>query len=101
MLSLDRELKVALRTGSIVLGSKKVLSHLGVGKGKLVIMASNCPELVREKVEYYAKLSGIPIYHAPYTSRELGEICQRGHVVATLLILDEGSSEILKVLESG
>jgi len=99
MVNLERELKVALRTGKIVMGSKEVLKHVGVGKGKLVIIASNCPELIKEQIEYYAKLSRIPIYHAPYTSKELGEMCQRGHMVASLVILDEGDSEILKLME--
>ncbi len=99
MVSLERELKVALRTGKIVIGSKEVLKLIGVGKGKLVIIASNCPELIKEQIEYYTKLSGIPVYYAPYTSRELGEMCQRGHMVASLVVLDEGDSEILKLIE--
>ncbi|RLF07980.1 MAG: 50S ribosomal protein L30e [Thermoprotei archaeon] len=99
MVSLERELKVALRTGKVVIGSKEVLKLIGVGKGKLVIIASNCPELIKEQIEYYAKLSEIPVYYAPYTSRELGEMCQRGHMVASLVVLDEGDSEILKLIE--
>ncbi|MHC1601538.1 MAG: 50S ribosomal protein L30e [Candidatus Nezhaarchaeales archaeon] len=99
MVNLERELKVALRTGKIVIGSKEVLKLIGTGKGKLIIIASNCPELIKEQVEYYAKLSGIPVYYAPYTSKELGEMCQRGHMVASLVVLDEGDSEILKLIE--
>ena len=99
MVSLERELKVALKTGKIVFGSKEVLKLIGMGKGKLVIMASNCPEFIKEHIKYYAKLSGIPIYYAPYTSKELGEMCQRGHMVASLVVLDEGESEILKLIE--
>ncbi|MCC6042727.1 MAG: 50S ribosomal protein L30e [Candidatus Verstraetearchaeota archaeon] len=99
MVSLDRELKVALRTGSIVLGSREVLKLISVGKGKLVIVASNCPELIKEQIEYYAKLSGIPIYHAPYTNMEIGEMCQRKHSISSLLVLEEGESEILKLVE--
>jgi len=72
---------------------------IGVGKGKLVIVASNCPELVKNQVEYYAKLSGIPIYHASYTNMEIGEMCQRKHPISSLLVLEEGESEILKLIE--
>ncbi|MHC1627483.1 MAG: 50S ribosomal protein L30e [Candidatus Nezhaarchaeales archaeon] len=99
MVNLERELKVALRTGKLVIGSKEVMKLIGKGKGKMIIIESNCPELIKEQVEYYAKLSGIPVYYAPYTSKELGEMCQRGHMVASLVVLDEGDSEILKLIE--
>lgn len=99
MVNLDRELRVALRTGKVVFGSKEVLKLAGRGKGKLLIVSSNCPEYVREQLEYYAKLAGIPIYRAPYTGIELGEICQRKHVISSLLILEEGESEVLKLVE--
>jgi len=99
MVSLDRELKVALKTGSVIFGSKEVLKLISVGKGKLVIVASNCPEFVRDQIEYYAKLSNIPVYHAPYTNMEIGEMCQRKHSISSLLVLEEGESEILKLVE--
>jgi len=99
LVNFEREIKVAMRTGKVVLGSKEVLELISRGKGKLVIIASNCPELIKEQLEYYAKLSGIPIYHSPYTSKEMGEICQRGHVVASLVVMDEGESEIMKLIE--
>ena len=98
-MSFDRELKVALRTGKVVFGSREVLKLISAGKGKLVIIASNCPELIREQIEYYAKLSGTLIYHAPYTSVEIGEMCQRKHPISSLLVLEEGESEILKLVE--
>jgi len=99
MVSLDRELKVALKTGSVIFGSKEVLKLISVGKGRLVIVASNCPEFMREQIEYYAKLSNIPVYHAPYTNMEIGEMCQRKHPISSLLVLEEGESEILKLVE--
>ncbi len=99
MVSLDRELKVALKTGNVIFGSKEVLKLISLGKGKLVIVASNCPELVREQIEYYARLSNIPVYHASHTNMEIGEICQRRHSISSLLVLDEGESEILKLVE--
>lgn len=99
MISLDRELKVALKTGKVIFGSKEVLKSISKGKGKLVIVASNCPELIKQQIEYYAKLSNIPVYRAPYTNQELGDMCQRRHVVSSLLVLEEGESEILRLIE--
>jgi len=99
VVSLDRELKVVLKTGDVVLGSREVLKLISLGKGKLVIVASNCPELIKEQIEYYAKLSSIPVYRAPYTNMEIGEMCQRKHPISSLLVLEEGESEILKLTE--
>ncbi|MEM1624369.1 MAG: 50S ribosomal protein L30e [Candidatus Nezhaarchaeales archaeon] len=99
MISLDRELKVALKTGKVVFGSKEVLRLISRGLGKLVIVASNCPDIIKQQIDYYAKLSQIPVHHAPYTSQELGGMCQRGHAISSLLVLEEGESEILKLIE--
>ncbi|MDI9620035.1 MAG: 50S ribosomal protein L30e [Candidatus Nezhaarchaeota archaeon] len=99
MVDFEKELRVALRTGKVIMGGNEVLKLASAGKGKLLILASNCPEKLKKEVEYYARLSHIPIYHAPYTSRELGGACQRGHMISSLAILDEGDSEILKVIE--
>ncbi|MEM1901615.1 MAG: 50S ribosomal protein L30e [Candidatus Nezhaarchaeales archaeon] len=99
VISLDRELKVALKTGKVVFGSKEVLRLISRGLGKLVIVASNCPDIIKQQIDYYAKLSQIPVHHAPYTSQELGGMCQRGHAISSLLVLEEGESEILKLIE--
>ncbi len=100
MISLENELKVAMRTGKVVLGSRQAMKLAALGKGKLIILARNCPEDLRALILHHAKLSNIPTYVCPLSSKELGEACGRRFMVAALTVLDEGDSEIMKLVES-
>lgn len=97
-MDIDRGIRVAVDTGNVTLGSAKSIQSLKLGKGKLVIMALNCPEDIREDVNYYSKLSNISVYDYEGTSVELGSVCGKPFTVATLIIMDPGDSTILEVM---
>ncbi|MDI9623644.1 MAG: 50S ribosomal protein L30e [Methanothermobacter sp.] len=97
-MDIDRGIRVAVDTGNVILGSKKSIQNLKLGKGKLVIIAENAPEDIKEDVEYYAKLSNIPIYVYNGSSVELGSVCGKPFTVTTLLIQDPGDSTILEIV---
>ncbi|MBI5680251.1 MAG: 50S ribosomal protein L30e [Methanobacterium sp.] len=97
-MDIDRGIRVAVDTGTVTLGSDKSVQALKLGKGKLVIIADNCPEEVREDVMYYSKLSDIPVYTYEGTSVELGSVCGKPFTVATLIIKDQGDSTILEAM---
>jgi large subunit ribosomal protein L30e len=96
-LDVDRGIRVAVDTGSVTLGSEKSIQGLKHGKGKLVIVAQNCPRDIREDVLHYSKLSEIPVYTYEGTSVDLGSVCGKPFTVATLTIKDPGDSNILEV----
>ncbi|HIQ23563.1 MAG TPA: 50S ribosomal protein L30e [Pyrodictium delaneyi] len=97
---IEKELVNALKTGKVILGSRKTLRYVKIGKAKAVIVAANAPPELRNDILYYAKLSGIPAYVYPGTSVELGAVCGKPFTVASLAILDPGSSRILDLIES-
>lgn len=97
-MDVDRGIRVAVDTGSVTLGSEKSIQGLKLGKGKLVIVAQNCPRDIREDVVYYSKLSEIPVYDYEGTSVDLGSVCGKPFTVATLTIKDPGDSNILEVM---
>lgn len=97
-MDIDRGIRVAVETGNVTLGSDKSVQRLKHGKGKLVIIAKNCPEDIKEDVIYYSKLSNIPIHGYEGTSLELGSVCGKPFTVATLIIKDPGDSNILEVM---
>lgn len=96
-MDVDRGIRVAVDTGSVTLGSEKSIQGLKQGKGKLVIVAQNCPRDIREDVLHYSKLSEIPVYTYEGTSVDLGSVCGKPFTVATLTIKDPGDSNILEV----
>lgn len=97
-MDIDRGIRVAVDTGSVTLGSEKSIQGLKHGKGKLVIIAENCPHDIREDVIHYSKLSEIPVYNYKGTSVDLGSVCGKPFTVATLTIKDPGDSNILEVM---
>ncbi len=97
---IERELVNALKTGKVVLGSRKTLRYVKTGKAKAVIVAANAPPELKSDIIYYAKLSNIPVYIYPGTSVELGAVCGKPFVVASLSILDPGNSRILELIEA-
>ncbi len=97
---IEKELVNALKTGTVVLGSRKTLKYVKTGKAKAVIVAANAPPELRSDIVYYAKLGGIPVYVYPGTSVELGAVCGKPFTVASLAILDPGSSRILELIEA-
>ncbi len=96
---IERQIRMAVETGEVVLGSNQTIKLLKFGKPKLVIVAANCPNEIREDIEYYAELADIPVFVYPGTSKELGSVCGRPHVVASMAVLDEGESELLATIE--
>lgn len=97
-MDVDRGIRVAVDTGNVTLGSEKSIQGLKLGKGKLVIIAQNCPRNIREDVLHYSKLSEIPVYDYEGTSVDLGSVCGKPFTVATLTIKDPGDSNILEVM---
>lgn len=99
MVDIVRELRTAMSTGKVVLGSKRTIGLCRFGKAKLVIVASNCPRGIREEIEYLCKLSGIPVYVFPGTSWDLGAVCGKPFMVASLAVVDPGESDIMALVE--
>ena len=97
-MDIDRGIRVAVDTGTVTLGSDKSIQALKLGKGKLVIIANNCPDEIREDVMYYSQLSEVPVYTYEGSSVDLGSVCGKPFTVATLIIREPGDSTILEVM---
>lgn len=98
---LGRELQMVIKTGSLVLGSKKTIKLTKLGKAKLIIVAANAPPEIKKDLKYYAKLSNIPVIEFPGTNMELGALCGKPFSVAALAIIDPGQSSILELAKQG
>ncbi len=90
----EKALRKAMKTGKVFLGSKRTIKALKNGEAKLVIVAANCPEEVRLKIQSF----DVPIVEFKGTNMELGAVCGKPFSVAALAIADAGESEILNVM---
>jgi large subunit ribosomal protein L30e len=100
MSSIDNELRLALSTGKVQLGSKAAIRELRRGRAKLAILASNCPEETRDTIENYGKLGEVPIMKHPKNSVDLGTLCGKPFPVSAVVINDPGDSKILDLVKN-
>ena len=98
MTSFESELRMLLKTGKVALGSRKAIKAALLGKAKLIILAENAPEDIRNDVLRYAKLSNIPVYIYKGTSVELGALCGKPFMVSAITVYDPGDSNILDLV---
>lgn len=89
------ELRKAFETGKVVIGSNETVRLAKTGGAKLIIIAKNAPKELKDDINYYAKLSNIPVYEFEGTSVELGTMLGKPFVIASLAIVEPGESKIL------
>ena len=94
---MDHELRMAINTGRIHLGSKVALREIRRGRALMAILSLNCPDEIRESIENHGKLSGIPVLRHQKDSLDLGVLCGKPFPVSTIVINDLGDSKILEL----
>ncbi len=100
MSSVDHELRLALSTGRVQLGSKVAVREMRRGRARLAILSSNIPGDMKEAIENYGKLGKIPIIHHPRDSVDLGILCGKPYPVSAIVINDPGDSRILDLVKA-
>jgi large subunit ribosomal protein L30e len=73
--SINNRLALVMKSGKYTLGYKTVLKTLRNSKGKLVIIANNCPPLRKSEIEYYAMLAKVGVHHYNGNNVDLGTAC--------------------------
>ena len=99
MSSIDRELRMAVSTGRVGLGSKRALREMRRGRPKMAIISSNCPEEMKERIENYGRLAKIPVLRHQKDSLDLGLLCGKPFPVSAIVINDPGDSRILNLVK--
>ena len=98
MIDEDKAIKIALKTGKVILGNKNSMRSIRKKQAKIIIKAANCPSNLSKELEHYCKIADITLHTYKGSSRELGFICGRFHFVSSLAVIDPGDSqEILKL----
>jgi len=100
VIDVDKAISTAVKTGKVSFGAASAVQNAQTGKAKLIILASNCPGNIRGDVEYYSKLSKVPLITFRGSSLDLAAVCGRPFSVSALSIREAGDSEILKLTET-
>ena len=100
MIDVDKAIASAVKTGKVAFGTNAALQSAKTGKGKMFILATNCPKDIKEDIEHNSRLSGIPVISYKGTSMDLAEVCKKPFIISALTIKETGDSEILKAAET-
>jgi large subunit ribosomal protein L30e len=99
MIDVNKAIATTAKTGKIQIGARSALKSIKVKKARLIIVASNCPQSIREDIEYYCRLSEIPVSIYNGSSLDLGAVCGKPFKVSALTVREPGDSSILKITE--
>ncbi len=100
MIDVDKAIATAVKTGKVSFGANTALQNAKTGKAKMIVLAANCPKDIKEQVEYYGKISKVPIMTYKGTSIDLASVCSKLFIISALSIRETGDSEILKLTEN-
>ena len=89
---------MAVKTGKVGFGSKDAITSTGFARAKMIILAKNIREAVREEIQHNAQQSEIPIYVFPGSSLDLGAVCEKPFPVSAIVVREPGDSEVLKLV---
>lgn len=90
-INIERSLKTAMRTGSVLTGANETIKAVKSGDAQLVVIASNTPERIRKEVQS----GSAPIFEYPGTNVQLGPATGVPYIVSVLAVIDPGESDIL------
>jgi large subunit ribosomal protein L30e len=96
----SKEIRKAVDTGKVILGTDKSLGVIKLGQAKLVIVALNCPSGVLTDVKHYSGPADIPVHIFEGDSAKLGVACGKPFLVSVLTVLEPGVSNILSLGET-
>jgi large subunit ribosomal protein L30e len=83
-------------SGKVEFGANTGMKRALLGKAKLILLSSNCPEETKQDVLRFCRLSGVPSAIYDGTSIELGTVMGRPHPVSVLTVYDVGNSNIME-----
>ncbi len=97
MIDINRQIKILMRTGKFSLGTAEAVTAARMGRAKIIILSSNCPEPHRTDIARYAGMSQIPVHISEVGSSDLGSICEKPYMVSAISVTEPGDSEILQL----
>ncbi|BCS92015.1 50S ribosomal protein L30e [Metallosphaera sp. J1] len=96
-ITFESEIKVLLKTGKVILGSKKTIKALKLGKLKGVIIASTLRSDIKNDIMRYASLAGVPVVEYKGSGWELGTVVGKPFLISTVGVEELGDSQIMKL----
>ena len=81
------EIKKMIKAKDLIIGTKRTIKNLKLGKIDKVIISSNCTDAVINDLKHYTSLSKTESIRVNYPNDELGVICKKPFSISVLAIL--------------
>ncbi|MEM3671319.1 MAG: 50S ribosomal protein L30e [Thermoprotei archaeon] len=88
-------IKIAVETGTYVMGVRQTVKAVREGTVKMVVVASGVNQRFGSVIEE-ARRKSVKTYEFPGGPWDLAALCSRGHMVSAIGIIDPGESDLLK-----
>jgi len=98
-IDVNKAIRMAVDTGKVEIGARKTEKYIKNGKGKMIIIADNCPKDIKHNIKYYSRLSDIFLYPFKGNNMDLGRACGKPFSVSALVVFEAGDSNILNLIK--
>lgn len=78
------ELTAGLKQDKLVIGTKQTIKALRKIAVSKIFLASNCPQIIEDDINYYAKLVDIPVEKLSIKCDELGTQCKKPFLISVV-----------------
>ncbi|MBI4175831.1 MAG: ribosomal L7Ae/L30e/S12e/Gadd45 family protein [Candidatus Aenigmarchaeota archaeon] len=87
-----KDIQAAVKSEKVLLGTSNVVRRLKAGGIQKVVYASNVPDITKQELEHYSRVSGAELSGFDGVSAKLGEVCGKPFGVLVVGILSESHS---------
>ncbi len=94
-INFEKEIRRAVDSGKVEFGYRSAEKNMLTGKGKLLVTSAGLPEKKKEKLDYLAELSGIPVKEFKKSALRLGSVCGKPFPVTAMVVMEQGKSKVL------
>ncbi len=96
MADLNNDLRLAVDTGSVVLGTEETVRAISSNKARLVVVTTKGKQNATDDVTHLCNVAGIKMLKFKGSSMELGTVCGKPHSINSLAVIEPGNSKILE-----
>ncbi len=95
MADLNRDLRLAVDTGKVTIGTREVAKAVQGDSTKLVVIASAGKKESIEDISHMCNVAGIKTVKFTGSSMDLGTVCGKPYSINAVAVIEPGNSNIL------
>jgi large subunit ribosomal protein L30e len=96
MADLNKDLRLAVDTGSVVLGTEQTAKAISSNRAKLVVVTTKGKVDSTADIAHLCGIANVKLVKFKGSSMELGTVCGKPYSVNSLAVVEPGNSKILE-----